>query len=474
MSDHAFNSPELAGFKPEDWAYLGLWKEDLFAAWFWQDWYRKEFAESVGLDMRECSMFALCGGHVFYNVPERNRLREVMRDLVERHDPFFEKYEHAARNACQDALNFALEVPAYEPTLENFERLVSVVRRLMFYWSASASQIAYVLEEVFLEQVVKESIAPDVVAGLIVIDTPLYRQQEELKQLAREINGRSLAEVEADSELFAKLEDHRKRYGWIEMANWIGEELTLPRLLDMISNVSLDEAAHEQPPVSDNVRHLLRCLTAIGYGKQGCAEYVSMLHLHARPFLLRVADRFGVSYRELMSLNHDEIRAGLTGALTPEELQARIEKRADRKWAVRADAEGKAHFIDDPEDIRYLETFIPKVGSGTTELKGQIANKGNVQGRAKVIMNLDEFGKMEQGDVLVTTMTTPDFVLLMQRSCAIVTDIGGMLSHAAIVSREMKKPCIIGTKFATQVFKDGDLLEVDANTGMVRVLERAG
>jgi pyruvate,water dikinase len=75
---------------------------------------------------------------------------------------------------------------------------------------------------------------------------------------------------------------------------------------------------------------------------------------------------------------------------------------------------------------------------------------------------------MKEGNILVTTMTTPDFVPLMQKAAAIVTDIGGLLSHAAIVSREMKKPCIIGTHVATKILKDGNIVEVDAIKGIVR------
>ena len=69
-------------------------------------------------------------------------------------------------------------------------------------------------------------------------------------------------------------------------------------------------------------------------------------------------------------------------------------------------------------------------------------------------------------------MTTVDFVPLMQKACAIVTDEGGILCHAAIVSREMRKPCVIGTKVATKSLKDGDLVEVDAGKGVVNVLDR--
>jgi pyruvate,water dikinase len=83
-------------------------------------------------------------------------------------------------------------------------------------------------------------------------------------------------------------------------------------------------------------------------------------------------------------------------------------------------------------------------------------------------MSPREGSKVMDGDILVATMSTPDFLPAMMRAAAFVTDIGGITSHAAIVSREMGKPCVIGTKMATKVLKDGDLIEVDATKGVVR------
>jgi pyruvate,water dikinase len=68
-------------------------------------------------------------------------------------------------------------------------------------------------------------------------------------------------------------------------------------------------------------------------------------------------------------------------------------------------------------------------------------------------------------------MTRPEYISAMKKAAAIVTDEGGITCHAAIVSRELKKPCIIGTKIATKVLKDGDLVEVDADKGIVKILE---
>lgn len=77
------------------------------------------------------------------------------------------------------------------------------------------------------------------------------------------------------------------------------------------------------------------------------------------------------------------------------------------------------------------------------------------------------------GGVLVTKLTTPDFLPAMERAAAMVTDLGGITSHAAIVARELHKPCIVGTKNATAVLRDGNTVEVDAEKGIVRILERS-
>mgnify|MGYP001562085147 CR=1 FL=1 len=77
---------------------------------------------------------------------------------------------------------------------------------------------------------------------------------------------------------------------------------------------------------------------------------------------------------------------------------------------------------------------------------------------------------LKNGDILVTFMPAPSHISAMEKAAAFVTDEGGITCHAAIVAREMKKPCIIGTKIATKVLKDGDMVEVDANKGIVKII----
>jgi pyruvate,water dikinase len=96
---------------------------------------------------------------------------------------------------------------------------------------------------------------------------------------------------------------------------------------------------------------------------------------------------------------------------------------------------------------------------------------GKVTGKVKILFTPKDVNLMNKGDVLVAPMTSPDYILAMRKAIAIVTDVGGLMSHAAIVSRELKIPCIVGTKIATKVLKDGDLVEVDANNGVVRIIK---
>jgi pyruvate,water dikinase len=112
---------------------------------------------------------------------------------------------------------------------------------------------------------------------------------------------------------------------------------------------------------------------------------------------------------------------------------------------------------------------VPKV----FQINGLIAYKGKVRGKAQVVFDSNQLLKFKKGNILVTPMTTPEFLPMIERAKAIVTDEGGIGCHAAIISREFKIPCIVGTEIATKVLKDGDLIEVDAEKGIVKILEKA-
>lgn len=99
-------------------------------------------------------------------------------------------------------------------------------------------------------------------------------------------------------------------------------------------------------------------------------------------------------------------------------------------------------------------------------LSGMSASLGKIRGRVRVVDNPNEVN-FNRGDILVTEMTNPRFTPLIEKAGAIVTDIGGLLCHAAIMSREFGIPCIVNTKTATTSLKDGQIIEVDADKGKI-------
>jgi pyruvate,water dikinase len=135
----------------------------------------------------------------------------------------------------------------------------------------------------------------------------------------------------------------------------------------------------------------------------------------------------------------------------------------DIEWATER---GKIYIIQS-RAVTTLEEIKTEEVEGTPILEGYGASPGIASGTVKIIKDLSEIDKIQKGDILVTKMTSPDYVPAMEKSSAIITDEGGITCHAAIVSREMGVPCIIATKTATQLLKDNMRITVDATHGKI-------
>ncbi len=132
---------------------------------------------------------------------------------------------------------------------------------------------------------------------------------------------------------------------------------------------------------------------------------------------------------------------------------------------------GEAEFFygDDISKNFSLNLFF-ETDTGVKEFKGTPAFRGHVKGKVRVLFSTADMAHFKDGEVLVTNQTTPEFVPAMKKAVAVVTDQGGITSHASIVSRELGVPCVVGTRVATKVLKTGDMVEVDADAGVVRIL----
>ncbi|MBI4043543.1 MAG: hypothetical protein HY393_01900 [Candidatus Diapherotrites archaeon] len=136
--------------------------------------------------------------------------------------------------------------------------------------------------------------------------------------------------------------------------------------------------------------------------------------------------------------------------------------------------QGKEEVFLDERELKRFGLISQQDFSLVTELKGQTAFAGKAQGKVHIIKFIEEAQHLIEGEVLVTGMTDPRYVPAMKKASAIITNEGGITCHAAIVSRELGIPCVIGTKIATKVLKDGWIVQVKANHGQVIVLDKKG
>jgi phosphoenolpyruvate synthase/pyruvate phosphate dikinase len=126
---------------------------------------------------------------------------------------------------------------------------------------------------------------------------------------------------------------------------------------------------------------------------------------------------------------------------------------------------------DDAKKFLKEKKFEKIVYKKVSELSGTCAFIGKAKGRVKIINLSEEVGKISSGDIMVSHTTFPSLVPAMKKASAIITDDGGITCHAAIVARELKIPCVVGTKSATMVLKDGDMVEVDAENGIIKIIK---
>lgn len=179
------------------------------------------------------------------------------------------------------------------------------------------------------------------------------------------------------------------------------------------------------------------------------------------------AEFLGPEYVEKQVLTDEQI-------IEAAQIGARIEEHygwpQDIEWAYDKD-DGKLYIVQSRPVTTLKEEVKTEAAEMTEEmkvlLKGLGASPGIGAGKVVIIFEADEIDKVKEGDILVTTMTNPDMVPAMKRAAAIVTDEGGRTCHAAIVSRELGIPAVVGTKEATKVLKDGMMITVDGTRGVV-------
>lgn len=342
-------------------------------------------------------------------------------------------------------------------------------------WQFSVWPVAYgIIEEV--EKMVGK--LPQGGKILEAITTP-YRETKITKAKLELLELVSTGKIDGKS-----MASYTKKYAWIPMYEFLDQPWqvsdfkkqakTLNNAQKELSeyrrkrNSSLQRYKKFVSSIKDRrFRKKVEITHMFAYLKEMRDDYRRPAYYVLVPFWRELARRTGLTFEDA---NYQT---------TKELMDILLKKRGPNRRAIAARKKKYALVLTNGKLLIYSGAQADEVGKIvpgrglSRDLTGTVANRGWARGRVKVVYHQGEFGKFKKGEILVTTMTHPEFLPLMKTAKAIITDEGGITSHAAIVSRELGVPCVIGTKIATKVFKDGDLVEVDANKGVVRKLTKS-
>lgn len=309
-------------------------------------------------------------------------------------------------------------------------------------------------------------------------ETEGLTEHAELLGIADYIKGLGLQDFRSDASVKALVEKHVERFYWLGLQWYTGSPLQLNDIYDRLDNLLLTDPSLKltnlrvsQARSEREVRKLVSgrrmsedMTTITGFAQDYAflrsyrADVVNKCVGLILEFLGRISSLLGLRYEELIYLVPDEVVAHLQG------------DPVDRKFILSRKEGFGSLFINDKYSILSgLELQQFKIGEGLNlvptirpGVKGVVACQGKAQGRVKVVRSMDDLPKVEVGDILVAVMTYPGYMAAMEKAAAFVTDDGGILCHAAIIARELGKPCVIGTHGATESFRDGDLVNVNA------------
>ncbi len=219
--------------------------------------------------------------------------------------------------------------------------------------------------------------------------------------------------------------------------------------------------------LSNEEKELIEFLELFAWYNDYRKEYVMKILHYLDAVLSEIARRKGLSLKQMKYSMAHEVESVLNGTFDTPLLEKRMKEfvavwdpQGNKFETFTADAQSAWKRID--PHITHKQEQV--------EITGLPASRGIVRGRAYVTMNAQDSKNMQSGDILITSMTTPDFVTGMKKAVAVVTNEGGILCHAAVVSREFGIPCVVGTQVATRALKTGDYIEVNGDQGIVKKL----
>jgi phosphohistidine swiveling domain-containing protein len=268
-----------------------------------------------------------------------------------------------------------------------------------------------------------------------------------------------------------------KDYGWIENTYIEAKQFSKKDIISRAARLKEEPFFNKKVlaqkekilarfKLSAKEKFVIHTIEVCFYWQDERKKYILQTISALEPVVKAVAKRFKIDVNNLKFTTPLEI---LESNFKNDNFKEQLKKRNEK--SVYYSVPDKDYIFINSDYEFFSKALKVTLENSELELKGVMASPGIVKGVVKVCESVSDIDKVQTGEILVASMTRPEYLPAMQKAAAFITDEGGITCHAAIIAREMKKPCIIGTKKATKVLKDGDLVEVDSNKGIVRKLK---
>ncbi len=429
--------------------------KDRYVHWYWNKKDMKKLREIVIANVRKDKNFL-------------KKLRKKWTSLLKKFDTVMQKIEKTNLKKLGDKELIELYDDFYARYLDEF----GVVMAPMDAFSMHTNAFFEPELKEFLKKRGKENRFFEVYSILTapVENSFLGREEKDLFLI--------LKEKKQNKNIQKMLESHQKKYFWIQNNYAVQKKLPasfFEQRLKELENKKIEEKFAEVKKQKEKIieelsmpQHIIdyvRITELFCWIQDERKKYVMISNWYQRLFFEEVGRRLNIPVEEMEYTVYPELREMLINKKIDRKL---LKKRQEGCMHIRTGDDAYKIFTDSAVDEIFETIFVKK--ETTNKVKGMCASPGKAVGIVKIIRKTHDMINMKQGDVLVASMTRPEMVPAMKKAAAIVTDEGGVTSHAAVVSREMGIPCVIGTKNATKVLKDGDKVEVDATKGTVRIL----
>lgn len=275
------------------------------------------------------------------------------------------------------------------------------------------------------------------------------------------------------------LERHTANYQWIhfDYASLVADKKYFkkqlhelkknpPKIDDDKLAMAAKKRLMEKYKLSSLIKYWLKILDEAYFLMDIKKEVLTQVHFAISEVYKEIGKRVGLGLKEIRWLLWREAKQAL---LKKSKISKKLIKQR-KSFSAGKTVNGITRFLG-LNDLHVLLADIAKdqkVDRKIREIKGVVGSPGQVKGKIRYLKSARECSKVKQGEILLVSNTTPDFMPAIRQAKAIITNEGGITCHAAIVSRELKIPCVVGTKIATQVLKTGDWVEVDANIGVIK------